>query len=64
MIKSKEVMTMRDKFNTSIDSEILQQFKNKCKEDGFPVSFVLENFMRGYIDEKFKLKMEYSKDGK
>ena len=55
---------MRDKFNTSIDSEILQQFKNKCKEDGFPVSFVLENFMRGYIDEKFKLKMEYSKDGK
>lgn len=48
------------KFNTSIDSEILQKFKDKCKEDKLPVSVVLERFMKGYIEDKFVLGMMWS----
>ena len=51
---------MRTKFNTSIDSEILQKFKDKCKEDKLPVSVVLERFMTGYIEDKFVLGMMWS----
>ena len=51
---------MRTKFNTSIDSEILQKFKDKCKEDKLPVSVVLERFMKGYIEDKFVLGMMWS----
>ena len=56
---------MRTKFNTSIDSEILQKFKDKCKEDKLPVSVVLERFMKGYIEEEFILgMMKTDKNGK
>lgn len=51
---------LRNKFNTSIDAEILQKFKEKCKEDNLPISIVLERFMQGYIEGKFKFTMEYS----
>ena len=54
------MLWLRTKFNTSIDSEILQKFKDKCKEDKFPVSVVLERFMKGYIEDKFVLGMMWS----
>ena len=54
------MLWLRTKFNTSIDSEILQKFKDKCKEDKLPVSVVLERFMKGYIEDKFVLGIMWS----
>ena len=55
---------LKNKFNTSIDADILQAFKDKCKEDNLPISIVLERFMQGYINEDFKLEMKYFHNGK
>lgn len=55
---------MKKAFNTSIDTEILEQFKAKCKEQKIPINVVLERFMQGYIDEDFKLEMKYFHNGK
>ena len=51
---------MKKAFNTSIDTEILQKFKDKCKEENLPINIVLEKFMQGYIEGRFSFKMEYS----
>lgn len=61
---SKEASNMRKAFNTSIDVEILEQFKAKCKEENIPINIVLERFMQGYINEDFKLEMKYFHNGK
>lgn len=56
---------MKKAFNTSIDTDILQNFKDKCKADNLPINIVLERFMQGYVEGKFIMKMEYSaSDGK
>lgn len=55
---------MKKAFNTSIDEEILQQFKEKCKEEKLPINIVLEKFMQGYINGEFKLEMKYFHNGK
>lgn len=60
MTISKEVDTMKKAFNTSIDEEILQKFRDKCKEENFPINIVLEKFMEGYIEGRFNFRMEYS----
>lgn len=51
---------MKKAFNTSIDAEILQRFKDKCKEENLPINIVLEKFMKGYVEDKFTFTMEYS----
>ena len=56
---SKEVFIMKKAFNTSIDEEILEQFRAKCKEEKLPINVVLERFMQGYVNEDFKLEMKY-----
>ena len=61
---SKEVYIMKKAFNTSIDTEILEQFKEKCKEEKLPINIVLERFMQGYILGNFKLEMQYFQNGK
>ena len=61
---SKEVSIMKKAFNTSIDAEILEQFKEKCKAEKLPINIVLERFMQGYINEDFKLEMKYFHSGK
>ncbi len=55
---------MRKGFNTSIDEDILEKFKEKCKEEKLPINVVLERFMQGYIEDAFRLKMEYFGNGK
>ena len=42
---------MKKAFNTSIDEEILEQFREKCKEEKLPINVVLERFMQGYVNE-------------
>lgn len=55
---------MKKAFNTSINEEILEQFKEKCKNDKLPINIVLEKFMQGYINGDFKLEMQYFQNGK
>ena len=57
---------LKNKFNTSIDADILQSFKDKCKEDNIPINLVLEMFMQGYAEGKFTFVMEmrYADNGK
>lgn len=55
---------LKNKFNTSIDADILQQFKDKCREENLPISIVLERFMKGYVDGDFTFTMKYSGNGK
>ena len=55
---------LKNKFNTSIDADILQAFKDKCKEDNLPISIVLERFMQGYVEGKLTFIMKYSDNGK
>lgn len=55
---------MRKAFNTSIDTEILEKFKEKCKAENIPINIILEKFMQGYIEDDFKLEMKYFQNGK
>lgn len=55
---------MKKAFNTSIDTEILEKFKEKCKEEKLPINVVLERFMQGYVSGNFKLEMQYFSNGK
>ena len=55
---------MKKAFNTSIDEEILEQFRAKCKEEKLPINVVLERCMQGYINEDFKMEMKYFHNGK
>lgn len=50
---------MRKTFTTTIDETIQKDFKAKCKENGDKMNDVLEAFMKEYINDKFKLAVEY-----
>ena len=64
MINIKGGERMKKAFNTSIDEEILHNFKNKCKSQSLPINLVLEKFMFEYTKGKFTFVMEYSDNGK
>lgn len=51
---------MKKAFNTSIDADVLQSFRDKCKKENLPINIVLERFMQGYVEGRFVFKMEYS----
>lgn len=44
--------------NTTINTEILNDFKGYCKEQGMPMNLLLELFMRDIIQGKFTLKFD------
>ena len=44
--------------NTTINTEILNDFKGYCKEQGIPMNLLLELFMRDIIHGKFALKFD------
>lgn len=49
---------MRKAFNTSIEEDIQNAFKEKCKLENIPMNKVLEMFMEGYINSKFVIEMK------
>lgn len=50
----------RKSFTTTINNEIQEKFKRKCKEKNEKMNDVLEAFMKGYIDDKYTLEVSYS----
>lgn len=52
----------RSLFNTTIDAEILSDFRKYCKNIGCPMNLPVEAFMRQFADGKFVF--ELGKNGK
>lgn len=54
--------------NQKINKEVFDNFKDVCKEQGYPMNVVLETFMRQYANGRFKLSAEdilkFKDDGK
>ena len=54
--------------NQKINKEVFDDFKDYCKELGYPMNVLIETFMRQYANGKFELKTEdiqkFKNDGK
>jgi len=47
----------RAMLNTTINSDVLDEFKAYCKELGYPMNMILESFMQQFVDGEFVLKI-------
>lgn len=56
-VKSDAKPKPRAMLNTTINEEILNDFKAYCKELGFPMNMILESFMAQFVDGEFILKI-------
>lgn len=56
-IKSNSVKVKRSPLNTTINDEILTDFKDYCFELGLPMNLILESFMSQFIDGELVLKI-------
>lgn len=54
--------------NQKINKEVFDNFKDYCKELGYPMNVVLETFMQQYANGRFKLNandvLKFKNDGK
>ena len=54
--------------NTKVNKEVFDAFKDKCKEQGYPLNVMLETFMQQYANGNFHLDdkdiMKFKNDGK
>lgn len=55
--KNRTIKTNKSLLNTTIRTDVLDNFKSKCKDIGCPMNFVLETFMEQFIAEQFKLRI-------
>ena len=44
--------------NTKVNKEVFDNFKDYCKEIGYPMNVMLETFMRQYSNGRFNIKAE------
>ena len=44
--------------NTKVNKEIFDAFKDRCKQQGYPLNVILETFMRQYANGRFTLEKE------
>lgn len=56
-VKTDAVPQKRAMLNTTINEEVLNNFKAYCKELGFPMNMILESFMVQFVDGEFVLKI-------
>ena len=45
----------RERLSTTINAEVLKEFRTRCEEDGYKLSAVLEAFMKQYNSGEFAL---------
>ena len=54
--------------NQKINKEVFDNFKDVCKEQGYPMNVVLETFMQQFANGRFKLNandvLKFKNDGK
>lgn len=53
-------MSTKKTFATPIDEELQNEFKTKCKLEGFKMNEVVEILMQGYISGQIQIKKEIS----
>ena len=51
----------RAMLNTTINEEVLNSFREYCKELGCPMNMVLETFMAQFADGQFSFRLSKSK---
>lgn len=56
-IKATAKATKRAPLNTTIDEEILNDFKSYCKELGLPMNMLVQSFMQGMIEQSLVLRI-------
>jgi len=56
-------MAKRKSFTTSLDDDLQNKFKAACAINGVKMNDVLEAFMRGYINNEFKLEISLKQSG-
>lgn len=56
-IKADAKATKRAPLNTTIDEEILNDFKSYCKELGLPMNMLVQSFMQGMIEQSLVLRI-------
>lgn len=56
-IKATVKATKRAPLNTTIDEEILNDFKSYCKELGLPMNMLVQSFMQGMIEQSLVLRI-------
>ena len=56
-IKSNAVPQKRAMLNTTINEDVLNDFKSYCKELGFPMNLVIQSFMEQFLNGEFVLKI-------
>ena len=61
-IKVKAQPAKRGTLNTTINDDVLKEFKSHCKEMGLPMNLLLESFMSQFIDGEFVLKFGIEDD--
>lgn len=49
-------------FGTSIDENIIQDFKVACAKNNIPMNTVMELFMKAYASGRFKTEIQYEKN--
>lgn len=58
---------MKKDFATPIDSDLLEKFKKKCKENGFKMNEIIEvymdDFVNGNINVVKEIRYKLEKDG-
>lgn len=42
----------RKTYTTTVDEQLIQRFRTKCKEDGVAMNEMLELFIKQYLDNK------------
>lgn len=59
---------MKKDFATPIDSDLLENFKKKCKENGFKMNEIIEVYMNDFINGDInivkEIKYNIKKDGR
>lgn len=56
-IKATAKATKRAPLNTTIDEEILNDFKSYCKELELPMNMLVQSFMQGMIEQSLVLRI-------
>lgn len=51
---------MKKTFATPIDEELQNEFKIKCKQEGYKMNEVVEILMNGYINGQIQIEKEIS----
>lgn len=50
----------RKTFATPVDEELQNEFRKKCKEQGFRMNEVIEILMNGFVKDEIQIKKEIS----